>query len=130
MKFGTPLNERILKKRKWADSAAIYKYPQWISRLIDRDLIISEVRVYKPSALVSLHCLSYRNVTELWTSYNVLQNNKTVFYRLRVTLFWPLQLGNTTLILYKDDFEFVSEIQWLLGHPAFKNILIATILIY
>ena len=105
-------------------------YPQWISRLIDRDLIISEVRVYKPSALVSLHCLSYRNVTELWTSYNVLQNNKTVFYRLRVTLFWPLQLGNTTLILYKDDFEFVSEIQWLLGHPVFKNILIATILIY
>jgi len=65
LKFGTPLNERILKKRKRADSAAIYKYPQWISRLIDRDLIISEVRVYKPSALVSLHCLSYRNVTEL-----------------------------------------------------------------
>ena len=25
-----------------------------------------------------------------------------------VTLFWPFKLGNTTLILCKDDFEFVS----------------------
>ena len=34
-----------------------------------------------------------------------------------VTLFWSLRLGNTTLILYKDDFEIVSEFPCLLEHP-------------
>ena len=34
-----------------------------------------------------------------------------------VTLFWALKLGSTTLILYKDDFEYVSP-----GTPSTKGI--------
>ena len=32
--------------------------------------------------------------------------------------FWAMQLGNTMLILYKDDFEFVSKFPCLLGHSV------------
>ena len=35
-----------------------------------------------------------------------------------VTLFRPLELGNTTPIFLKDDFKFVSELPCLLGHPV------------
>ena len=37
------------------------------------------------------------------------------------SLFWLLKLGNTTLTLKKDDFEFVSEFPCLLGHPVLKK---------
>ena len=91
-------------------------------------LTITEICIYKHSTVGSLSCLSCKIDTEhhttfcriqySWfsslfilqnwyrTSYNVLQNNKAVFtvylkYTLAdVTLFWPLKLGNTTLILY------------------------------
>ena len=42
-------------------------------------ITITEIRVYKYSTVVSLHCLSCRTVTE---HHNVLHDNKTVFYRL------------------------------------------------
>ena len=35
-----------------------------------------------------------------------------------VALFKPLELCNKTLILYKDDFEIVSQFPCLLGHPV------------
>ena len=69
--------------------------------------------------LISLHCLSNRNVTE-----HFFQNNKTVFYRVHEicsswrNLILTMKLGNTTLILYKDDFKFVSKFPFLLGHPV------------
>ena len=80
-------------------------------------LTLTEIRVYKHSIVVSLYCLSYRNVTELHhtTVGRITKLSFTVYrkYTLAdVTLFCPLKLGITTLILYKDDFECLS------GHPV------------
>ena len=75
-------------------------------------LIISEIRVYKHSTVISLHCLSCRNVKEHHTTFSrMTKQSFTVYIKYTladVTLFLPLKLGSTTLVLYKVDFEVVS----------------------
>ena len=80
--------------------------------------IISEIREYKHSTVGSLQCLSCRNVK---TFSRITKQSFIVYIKYTVadvTLFWPLKLGNTTPILYKYDFEFVSVFPCFLGHPV------------
>jgi len=59
--------------------------------------------------VVPLHCC--RNVTEHHTTFcTITKQSFTVYIKYtlaNVTLFRPLTLGRTTLILNKGDFEFV-----------------------
>ena len=60
-----------------------------------------------------LHTVLYLTITEI----RVYKHSTCCFSSLFI-----LKLGNTTLILYKDDLEFVSEFPCLLGHPVLSMV--------